>query len=104
MPYKSGKMRLSESQDRRKKLTVEQKTEIASLYETGLFSLNQLARQFEVSKKTILLIVNHESAAKAKQYRKENWKQWQRTGEEWNAIQREHRTYKQKLYKDGELK
>ena len=104
MPYKSEKMYLSESQDRRKKLTVEQKTEIASLYETGLFSLNQLARQFEVSKKTILLIVNPESAVKAKQYRKENWKQWQRTGEEWNAIQREHRAYKQKLYKDGELK
>ena len=104
MPYKSGKMRLSESQDRRKKLTAEQKTEISSLYETGLFSLNQLAKQFEVSKKTILLIVNPESADKAKQYRKENWKQWQRTGEEWNAIQREHRAYKQKLYKDGELK
>ena len=104
MPYKSEKMHLSESQDRRKKLTAEQKTEIVSLYETGLFSLNQLAKQFEVSKKTILLIVNPESAAKAKQYRKEHWKQWQRTGEEWNAIQREHRTYKQKLYKDGELK
>ena len=53
MPYKSEKMYLSESQDRRKKLTVEQKTEIASLYETGLFSLNQLAIQFEVSKKTL---------------------------------------------------
>lgn len=104
MPYKSEKMLLSESQDRRKKLTAEQKTEIVSLYETGLFSLNQLAKQFEVSKKTILLIVNPESAFKAKQYRKENWKQWQRTGEEWNAIQREHRAYKQKLYKDGELK
>ena len=104
MPYKSGKMHLSESQDIRKKLTAEQKTGIASLYETGLFSLNQLARQFEVSKKTILLIVNPESEAKAKQYRKENWKQWQRTGEEWNAIQREHRAYKQKLYKDGKLK
>ena len=104
MPYKSEKMHLSESQDRRKKLIAEQKTEIASLYETGLFSLNQLARQFEVSKKTILLIVNPESADKAKQYRKENWKQWQRTGEEWNAIQREHRAYKQKLYEDGELK
>lgn len=103
MPYKSEKMLLSESQDRRKKLTAEQKTEIVSLYETGLFSLNQLAKQFEVSKKTILLIVNPESAFKAKQYRKENWKQWQRTGEEWNAIQREHRAYKQKLYKDGEL-
>ena len=51
MPYKSEKIHLSESQDRRKKLTAEQKTEIASLYETGLFSLNQLARQFEVSKK-----------------------------------------------------
>ena len=61
-----------------------------------------LSKKLTISVNTSV-IVNPESAAKAKQYRKENWKQWQRTGEEWNAIQREHRAYKQKLYKDGEL-
>lgn len=104
MPYKSQNIRLSEKQDRRIKLTSEQKEEIKDLYDTGNFSLNKLAKMFEVSKKTILLIVNSESAAKAKQYSKENWRNWQRTGKEWNNIQREHRHYKQELYLKGELK
>lgn len=104
MPYKSEKIKLSETQDRRKRLTGEQREEIKELYGTGLFSLNDLAKKFNVSKKTILLIVNPDSAEKAKQYRKEHWKDWQRTGEEWNKIVREHRKYKQELYKDGKLK
>lgn len=103
MPYKSANIKLKGLQDRRRKLTDEQREEIKDLYGTGNFSLNQLAKRFDVSKKTILLIVNHESAANAKKYRQENWKNWQRTGEEWNAIMREHRRYKQKLYKDGKL-
>ena len=103
MPYKSEKIKLSETQDRRRKLTGEQKVEIKELYETGFHSLNSLAKQFGVSKKSILLIVNPESAAKAKQYRKENWREFQRKGEEWNATQREHRQYKHKLYKEGKL-
>ena len=103
MPYKSEKIKLNETQDRRKKLAEKQRSEIKDLYATGGYSLNKLAKMFEVSKKTILLIVNPESAARAKQYRKDNWKEWQRKGEEWNAIQREHRAYKHKLYKAGEL-
>ena len=104
MPYKSEKIKLSETQDRRRKLTEEQKAEIKDLYETGFHSLNSLAKQFCVSKKSILLIVNPESAAKARQYRKNNWREFQRKGEEWNTIQREHRAYKYKLYKEGKLK
>lgn len=104
MPYKSEKIKLSKEQDRRVKLTDEQRAEIKELYETGCYSLNDLAKAFNVSKKTILLIVNKDSAEKAKQYRKEHWREWQRTGEEWNEIVREHRKYKQKLYKDGKLK
>ena len=104
MPYKSEKIKLDGLQDRRKRLTDEQRKEIKELYETGCYSLNDLAKRFDVSKKTILLIVNKDSAEKAKQYRKEHWKEWQRTGEEWNEIVREHRRYKQKLYKDGKLK
>jgi predicted DNA-binding protein YlxM (UPF0122 family) len=104
MPYKSEKIKLSETQDRRKRLTTEQRKEIEKLYGTGNYSLNDLAKMFQVSKKTILLIVNKDSAEKAKQYRKEHWKEWQRKGEEWNEIVRKHRAYKQELYKEGKLK
>ena len=104
MPYKSEKIKLKGLQDRRKKLTDEQRAEIKQLYGTGCYSLNGLAKRFEVSKKTILLIVNENSAERAKQYRKEHWREWQQTGEEWNETIRKTRRYKQKLYIDGELK
>ena len=104
MPYKSEKIRLSGLQDRRKRLTDEQRKEIDILYGTGVFSLNDLAKKFGVSKKTILLIVNKDSAEKAKQYRKVHWRDWQRTGEERNEHVRNYRNYKQQLYKDGKLK
>lgn len=103
MPYKSEKIKLKGLQDRRKKLTDEQREEIKELYGTGSYSLNNLAKRFEVSKKTILLIVNENSAERAKQYRKEHWREWQRTGEEWNETIKKTRRYKQKLYKDGKL-
>lgn len=104
MPYKSEKIKLKGLQDRRKKLTNEQRKEIKELYGTGCYSLNDLAKKFEVSKKTILLIVNKESAEKAKQYRKENWKQWQGTKEEHREAIKSTRRYKNELYKTGKLK
>lgn len=104
MPYKSEKIKLKGLQDRRKRLTEEQREEIKELYATGCYSLNGLAKAFGVSKKTILLIVNKDSAEKAKEYRKEHWREWQRTGEEWNEVVRKHRKYKHELYKEGKLK
>ena len=104
MPYKSEKIKLKGLQDRRKRLTDKQRAEIKELYGTGLYSLNDLAKKFSVSKKTILLIVNEESAERAKQYRKEHWKDWQRTGEEHNEAIKKTRKYKQSLYLDGKLK
>ena len=104
MPYKSEKIKLNEKQDRRKRLTDDQRKEIKELYGTGCYSLNGLAKRFEVSKKTILLIVNEESAEKAKQYRKEHWREWQRVGEEHNEAIKKTRRYKQELYLKGELK
>lgn len=74
MPYKSEKIKLTKEQDRRVKLSDNQKQEIRELYETGNYSLNGLAKQYGVSKKTILLIVNKESAEKAREYQKEHWK------------------------------
>ena len=104
MPYKSEKLKLSGMQDRRKRLTDEQRKRIDDLYGTGAYSLNDLAKKFGVSKKTILLIVNKDSAEKAKQYRKDHWKDWQRTGKERNEAVQNYRKYKQQLYKEGLLK
>lgn len=104
MPYKAEKIKLKGLQDRRKKLTDEQREAIKELYGTGNYSLNSLAKEFNVSKKSILLIVNKESAEKAKQYRKDNWKQWQRKGEEHNEAIKKTRKYKQSLMLNGELK
>ena len=91
-------------QDRRKRLTDEQRKEIEELYATGFYSLNDLAKKYNVSKKTILLIVNSDSAEKAKQYRKEYWNQWQSTKEEHREAIKKTRRYKHELYLKGELK
>lgn len=104
MPYKSEKIKLQGLQDRRKRLTDEQREEIKKLYGTGHYSLNGLAKMFEVSKKTILLIVNKESAERAKEYRKEHWREWQGTREEHREAIKNTRRYKHSLYKDGKLK
>lgn len=104
MPYKSEKIKLKGLQDRRKKLTDEQREAIRELYGTGFYSLNDLAKRFGVSKKTILLIVNSESAERAKQYRKDNWKEWQSTKEKHREAIKKTRHYKHQLYKDGKLK
>lgn len=104
MPYKSEKIKLQGLQDRRKRLTDEQRKEIKDLYGTGCYSLNGLAKMFEVSKKTILLIVNEDSAEKAKQYRKEHWKEWQPTKEEHREAIKKTRHYKQSLMLEGKLK
>ena len=104
MPYKSEKIKLKGLQDRRKRLTDEQRAEIKELYGTGHYSLNDLAKRFAVSKKTILLIVNSDSAEKARQYRKEHWKEWQSTKEEHREAIKKTRKYKQSLMLKGELK
>ncbi|MBO5037735.1 MAG: hypothetical protein J6D42_11735 [Clostridia bacterium] len=104
MPYKSSSIRLNESQDRRRKLTEEQKIEIKQLYASGNWSLNKLAKRYEVCKKTILLAVNPQSAERAREYRKENWREFQAPKEERTRATREHRRYKQSLYIAGELK
>lgn len=103
MPYKSEKIKLKGLQDRRKRLTDEQREEIKKLYGTGCYSLNGLAKRFEVSKKTVLLIVNEESAERAKQYRKDHWQEWKSSKEEHREAIRNTRKYKQELYLKGEL-
>lgn len=105
MPYsfESNHRRIPEHLDRRCKLTTIQKQEIVKKYETGSYSLNSLAKEYEVSKKLILLIVNTDSKAKNDKHIKDNWKKYQTFGEEKNKISTEHRHYKYELYKKGLL-
>ena len=51
MPYKSEKQKLPPELDRRRKLNDEHKDEIKHKYGTGLYSLNGLAKEYNVSKK-----------------------------------------------------
>lgn len=97
MPYKAEKMKLPPELDRRRKLSDEQKDEIRHKYSTGLYSLNQLAKEYDVCKKTVLLIVNPESKRKSDERIKEHWKDYVPTKEERNATMREHRAYKHKI-------
>lgn len=97
MPYKTGKLKLPPELDRRRKLSDEQKDEIRHKYSTGLYSLNRLAKEYGVSKKLVLLIVNPESKRKNDEHIKEHWQEYVPTKEERNAIAREHRAYKHKV-------
>lgn len=105
MPYthETKRIKLTGLQDRRRKLTDEQKAEIIRLRDEG-WSLMELARKFEVSKKLILLIVNPESKAKNDDYIKKHWKEFQQTKEERTKAVRKTRQYKQQLFLKGELK
>lgn len=103
MPYKSTKIRLSETQDRRRRLTTEQQDQIKKLYKTGLYSWNQLAKMFGVSKSRVGQLVNPERDRKVRERMKSHWRDYQQKGNDWNAVVREHRQYKQELYLKGEL-
>lgn len=106
MPYKSEKIKLTKEQDRRIKLTDEQRKEIIEKYTTGLYSQRQLASEYKVSRRLIQFVISPEKYERAKEQRRERQKdgRYKYTKEQWNAIQKEHRHYKQKLYLKGELK
>lgn len=97
------KIKLEPEQDRRRKLSDEDKEEIRRLYATGFHSLNSLAKQFGVSKKLILLIVNPESKAKNDERIKNHWRDYYDTQEHTSAM-RDTRAYKKDLLDKGELK
>ena len=100
MPYKTEKLKLPPELDRRRKLSDEQKDEIKHKYDTGFYSLNGLVKEYNVSKKTVLLIVNPESKRKNDERIKEHWRDYIPTKEERNAIMKEHRAYKHRVLKE----
>lgn len=104
MPYKSEKIKLKPSQDRRRKLSDEQIEEIKIKYETGNYSWQKLADEYGVSKSRIGMIVNTDRNARVKQRMKDHWKDYHPDKDVWAAVQKEHRRYKQNLYLMGQLK
>ena len=105
MPYKSETIKLSREQDRRIKLTDEQRQEIREKYASGHYSQRTLAKEYNLSRRTIQFTVDAEKKERARQQLKERRKdgRYKYSKEEWARVQREHRQYKQKLYVNGEL-
>lgn len=106
MPYKSEKIKLSKEQDRRIKLTDEQREEIKVKYATGLYSQRNLAAEYHVSRRLITFIIDEEKAKRAAEQLKERRAdgRYKPSKEEWAETIREHRRYKQSLYMTGKLK
>lgn len=101
--YKLDKIKLTEQQDRRKKLSQNDKIEIDNLYHNvGGYSLNDLAKKYNVSKKSILLIVNKESKLKNDLRIKNNWKKYYNK-EKHNLAVKNTRKYKNELIEKGEI-
>lgn len=106
MPYRSTGIIISGTcYDRRRKLTPGQRAEIFRRYHTEDVSQRQLAREYGVSRRLVSFIVNPESeernrellnGRKAKGLYKPDRKRH-------TEIIREHRRYKQKLYKEGKI-
>lgn len=106
MPYKSTSIKLPREYDRRVKLSDEQKSEIVRKYETGMYSQRALAREYNVSRRLIGFVIHPEKKEACAKSFVERRKQgmYKPSKEEWAAIMKEHRRYKQKLYLDGKLK
>lgn len=104
MPYKSSSIKLSETQDRRRKLTDEQREAIKKKYAEGKCGTRPLAKEYGVSRATIQIIVNPTIKQRHHEYSAKNWRKYRPSKEEWAETIREHRHYKQDLYLKGELK
>jgi DNA-binding XRE family transcriptional regulator len=105
MPYKSEKINIQGTEnDRRIKLTADDKELIKWLREEEQISYQKLANQFNVSKRTIIFICKPETLEACKKKREERggWKQYYEKEKNSQSV-KETRNYKQKLYLDGKI-
>jgi DNA-binding XRE family transcriptional regulator len=105
MPYKSGKIIIANTEnDRRIKLTIEDKELVKWLREEEQISYQKLADKFGVSKRLIIFICKPETLQRCKDLRQERGGSKQYYEKENHRIsQKEHRNYKQKLFIDGKI-
>lgn len=101
MPYRVDKdhIKLSDTQDRRRKITDEQREEIKILYDAG-HSIRSIARQYGVYPRTISVICKPEARATLHEYTKEHWREFQQPKERRTAATRETRRYRQRILND----
>lgn len=102
MPYKSERCKIAGTKyDKRRKLTAEQKAEIAELIG---FSSREIARMYGVSRRTVQFIQHPERLQRNKQCRanRGGWRQYYNR-QEWAANMRKHRQHKHALYKAGKI-
>lgn len=100
MPYKvdTDRIKLSDTQDRRRKITDVQREEICTLYENG-HSIRSIARQYGVYPRTISIICKPETLATLREYTREHWREFQQPKEQRTAATRETRRYRQSVLK-----
>ena len=105
MPYVSENIPLTREQDRRVKLSDEQRKEIREKYAEGLYSQRKLAAEYGISRRLVCFIVHPEKEIKCREQYKERRKdgRYKETKEKRAALQRNLRRYKQELYLKGEL-
>ena len=103
MPYKSDKIKIEFTKhDRRIKLNEEDKNEIREKYFNQKMSFRGLGREYNVDKKTIKYICfpDYYDGMKESARNRESIT----TKEKRREYMRNHRRYKHKLYKEGEIK
>lgn len=105
MPYKAEKILIEGTKyDKRIKLTPEVKFEIKKLYESGDYSQRDLAKMFNVSRRSIQFIIYPEKLEKNIQDRLDRGgsKQYY-DREKHREYIKTHRKYKHNLFKQGKI-
>ena len=106
MPYKFEYKHLKrrKEDDKRIKLTEEDKKEIRKLYKQGMFSQRKLAEIFNVSRRSIQFALNPEKLKESYKQRTERGKDGRYYDKEkQKKYMREYRRQKKILYDEGKL-
>tara|TARA_R110001606_G_C15213772_1_gene633200 strand:+ start:84 stop:398 length:315 start_codon:yes stop_codon:yes gene_type:complete len=102
MPYKHTEKKIPKPLDRRVKLTDEDRVHIFEL--KGYLSQRAIAKQYGVSRRLVQFIHDPEKHKKNLEARiaRGGSKQYY-DKDKWRELMKDHRRYKQQLYKNGEL-
>ena len=106
MPYKSEKIIIDHTEnDKRIKLTEEQRENIKKEYSTGLISQRSLAEKYNVDRKTIYNILHPDKYQETlERYKEEKHSKKYYVKEKQRDYIKKYRRRKQKLYKEGIIK
>ena len=105
MPYTSSKIPIQKTKyDRRIKLTDSDKEKIREMSTAGK-TQTEIAKKFKVSRRAVSFVIKPGSVERNKRRREERggWRQYYSKDKHARSV-KEHRHYKQQLYKDGHIK